>query len=275
MAHGEVLRLHDHQYALRLVTVSGTKSGAPISAVMMPIGKIAPGMIDLEATEARGGGRAPSNGEAGRKPRWSSPIGMRAVRGATRPRAKSWDSASSLALHALAPYARTRWRHEANTQHSCCVAVSWAVVRQTAIASAGIFCMDANRGDRLVVRYRLIVSVIAVLGVLLHAGLLVRHGGMMVQAQLTHQELASALGVICHGDGTTSQTPSSDLPAPSNSSSDCPLCMGMMTTATLPEQAVVAFISNALSERIVTVAERIAPRLAAVCPPSRGPPAIV
>jgi hypothetical protein len=143
--------------------------------------------------------------------------------------------------------------------------------------SALCVLLSAARRNPLV-RFRFIVSLLALLGVLLHAGLLVRHSTMMLNAKLLNQELAAALGVICHSDGTTSRLPASDLPAlpePPGNQGDCPLCMGLMAVAVLPSNDLPSFAPDLASARIAVVSEVIAPRLSAVCPPARGPPRIV
>ena len=61
------------------------KNGTPTSAVMMPIGKMTPGMIDFETIEVTESSSAPASTEPGRKKRWSSPRIMRAMCGPTRP----------------------------------------------------------------------------------------------------------------------------------------------------------------------------------------------
>ena len=60
---------------------------------------------------------------------------------------------------------------------------------------------------------RRLIGLVAMLGVLLHAGLIVRHASIMLNATLLHSELVSSLGVICHGDGSTTRLPGSDVPA--------------------------------------------------------------
>ncbi|MEQ1614431.1 MAG: DUF2946 family protein [Hyphomicrobiaceae bacterium] len=127
-------------------------------------------------------------------------------------------------------------------------------------------------------RFRAIVGVLAMLGVLLHAGLLVRHNTMMLNAKFLNQELTAALGVICHSDGSTSQLAGSDaptVPEPSGNRGDCPLCMGLMSVVILPTYDAPSFAPDLASARIAVMAEIIAPRLSAVCPPPRGPPSIV
>ena len=51
-------------------------------------------------------------------------------------------------------------------------------------------------------RSRRWIAVVALLGVLLHAGALVRHHATMLGATLDHQALLADLGRICHSAGT-------------------------------------------------------------------------
>lgn len=123
---------------------------------------------------------------------------------------------------------------------------------------------------------RRLISLVAMLGVLLHAGLIVRHSTIMLSAKLLHNDLVSALGVICHSDGTIKEVPASELPAvpaPSDTQSDCPICMGMIAAAAvLPSTTAMRHPADRASERVAVVGEAIAPRLAATWPPPRGPP---
>jgi hypothetical protein len=123
---------------------------------------------------------------------------------------------------------------------------------------------------------RRLISLVAVFGVLLHAGLVVRHNAFKLSATLQHQELVEALGVICHGNGGTAQLAASDVPhvpQPSDSQSDCPICSGMVSAAALPPAMNFATLAHdSKSVRLAVVGREIALRLVAVCPPSRGPP---
>ena len=120
-------------------------------------------------------------------------------------------------------------------------------------------------------RNRLIVVAVAMLGVLLHAGLLVRHGGMTIQKQFLNADLAAAGSVICHSDGTTE--PGRPIAPGSTDQGDCPLCQGMMTAAVLPAAAPDISTFASPSSRLVMIAARIATRLEWLSPPPRGPPA--
>jgi len=125
-------------------------------------------------------------------------------------------------------------------------------------------------------RFRYIVSLVAVLGVLAHAMLLVRHNGSMVQSRLQHHALSAALDVICYGsggNGLISGSERASLPHPSNGETECPICMGMgVTAAVLATCDLPHHAPDIRSARIVVVGKTISQRLVAVRPPTRGPP---
>jgi Protein of unknown function (DUF2946) len=124
---------------------------------------------------------------------------------------------------------------------------------------------------------RRLISVMAMFGVLLHAGLLVRHSVSMTAAGFEHAALQTSLSTFCHGGGGVSQLPAAetpDLPQPSNTGGDCPICSGVCGAAVvLP--AVDAYIAtpDRTAEKIAARAEILALRKADAWPPSRGPPA--
>jgi hypothetical protein len=124
-------------------------------------------------------------------------------------------------------------------------------------------------------RLRRWTAVAAVLGVLLHALALVRHHGIMLDAQLLEQALASGVS-FCLGDADTASSHAGlpGIPKPSDAQSGCPICTGHA-----PAVALVAsdFLTVPLRfamparwhepERIVLASPH------AVCPLPRGPPA--
>ena len=122
------------------------------------------------------------------------------------------------------------------------------------------------------------IALVALLGVLLHSAVLVRHNGLMVSANLQAADLAAALAVICHGTGAelaaVGDVPA--LPAPSNTQSDCPICSGMLATAVaLPALAALEPPVFVASERIAHIAQLIGPQLRSIWPPTRAPPLTV
>ena len=120
-------------------------------------------------------------------------------------------------------------------------------------------------------------GVLAILAMLLHAGLLVRHHVGMVGSYLAHADIVSSLGVICHGSERTTADGSSELPsvpAPAHDTG-CPLCAsGCAVVAILPERIVLRAAELPVSLRLETVAEVIVQRLVHLRPPTRGPPLI-
>lgn len=127
--------------------------------------------------------------------------------------------------------------------------------------------------------FRRLISFVAMLGVLLHAGLIVHHSTVLLSAKLLHNELVSDLAVICHSDGSARDVPSSDFPSvpkPSDNQSNCPICMGMVAgVAVLPTTMAMMHPTDRTSERIAVVGAAIAHRLQSTWPPPRGPPTLI
>ncbi len=126
-------------------------------------------------------------------------------------------------------------------------------------------------------RWRQIVGLLALFGVLLHAGLVVSHATVMLNAMLGDGDGTGAIGVICHGKGAVagSATPADETPR-QDQRSECPICMGYGPAVTLlPEISVPKHVPHEISARQIVVAEIIARRMAAVRPPSTGPPFFV
>lgn len=128
-------------------------------------------------------------------------------------------------------------------------------------------------------RLRRWTSLVALIGVLVHAGLVVRHNAMVLSAKLEHGALVATLGFICHGNGGTAELPAGEvpsLPQPEQDRSSCPLCAGLApVAAVLTDTDLVCHVPDAASSRMAVVGEIIRQRLAAVRPPTRGPPALV
>jgi hypothetical protein len=126
-------------------------------------------------------------------------------------------------------------------------------------------------------RFRTLIRLIAVLGVLLHAAALVRHHGMMLGGHLQHQALLSDLAALCHAGGDNG-SPTAELPwipAPTQSKSDCPVCAGQVSAFALAAPDLPQLPSRvAVAESWQIAASRGHPQYHAVCPPARGPPAV-
>jgi hypothetical protein len=121
------------------------------------------------------------------------------------------------------------------------------------------------------------INILAVFGVLLHAGALVRHHAVMLNANTQHQALLADLAAICHGSGGTERLAASDLPTvpqPADAQNGCPLCAGLTTAF-----AITAYVAAAIAPVSYDCAEpfRLVQFVASDLtetrhPPSRGPP---
>ena len=123
------------------------------------------------------------------------------------------------------------------------------------------------------------ISLLAVLGVLLHAGALVRHNAVMAGAHLQHQALVADLQVICHSGGPGAAGPADlpQIPRPFDAEKGCPLCSGVASAVALtgPDPVCLgAELHSSPFEPPVFVASlhAVPGRL---LPPARGPPGIV
>lgn len=121
------------------------------------------------------------------------------------------------------------------------------------------------------------INMVAMFAVLLHAGALVRHHAVMVDAQAQHRALLADLAVICHSNGSTERLAASDLPAvpqPVDAQNACPLCAGL--TAAFAITAYVAAASAPVSYEHAApfrLVQFVASDLTTTRPPpSRGPP---
>jgi hypothetical protein len=125
--------------------------------------------------------------------------------------------------------------------------------------------------------FRKFVGLLAVFGVLLHAGLIVRHNVSMVASQLGSASQFTFM--ICHGDGSAATVAANvGMPAEDRGSLDdtCPMCAGFgATAAVLSEPTKIAVRHLPASTSIVAIAEAIAERRAGDRPPTRGPPAFI
>jgi hypothetical protein len=117
-------------------------------------------------------------------------------------------------------------------------------------------------------------SLLALLGVLLHAGLVVRHNGAVLAAELLHGH-AIPLGAICyvfpdHPDGTVD--PASDADA-HKSAPKCPLCTGAAPDVALAgADAPAIYVTYFYAHDVAASAVVATPQLFAALPPSRAPP---
>lgn len=111
----------------------------------------------------------------------------------------------------------------------------------------------------------------AIIGVLVHAVVIVWHASAMLRGAQQQAFFADAIHSICiNGSKSRSdlpQTPGDD------GAPDCPICKGMVgAAAVLPSQWFVVRRADVETERLTAKAVLIAARRAPVCPPARGPP---
>jgi hypothetical protein len=129
---------------------------------------------------------------------------------------------------------------------------------------------------RPAMRLRLWISMVATMGVLLHAGFLVRHGLAMADATLAYHAILTDLATLCRTGPGVERVPGSDLPSlpqPSDPAG-CPVCAGLVGAFAIvgPQPAAVPVATAAATEFFsVNVAAVRPPRTAH--PPARGPPA--
>ncbi len=117
------------------------------------------------------------------------------------------------------------------------------------------------------------MRVVAIIGMLVHAALIVWHNASMVGATLERGLLAEALA-ICHATGPSGlegTVPAQ--PGEGEASTPCPICKGLVgAVAVVPDVRLPEPSPDKTAARFAARAKLITARLAPVCPPSRGPP---
>lgn len=124
-------------------------------------------------------------------------------------------------------------------------------------------------------RSRRLIGIVALLGVLLHAGALVRHSSMMLTAVLQYQALVSDFTGICHGTAAATESELPVLPRPTGVEFGCPVCSGLVAAFVLPPSQPIV-IASPLPQRQGPPPPRIdlAGHERLGLPPVRGPPAL-
>jgi predicted CxxxxCH...CXXCH cytochrome family protein len=129
-------------------------------------------------------------------------------------------------------------------------------------------------------RWRFVVNLLAVLSVLVHAGMIMRHHQVMLGAHLERQSLLSALGVICHSGGQTTAPLDAEVPwlppLSDQQNGQCPLCAGLTTAVALPAnvESGVPVHFRAAAPQLVRYEARPT-ETESVRPPTRGPPLLI
>lgn len=114
----------------------------------------------------------------------------------------------------------------------------------------------------------------ALVGVLLHASLLVRHNAALIDAAFDQIALVASGGVICHSDASVGQSADSPaLPKPFGKLPNCPICTGAaVAAAILPPTASLHLPALSAPARATVAHQRLASLQAEYRPPSRAPP---
>ena len=127
-------------------------------------------------------------------------------------------------------------------------------------------------------RSRKWISVLALLGVLLHAGAIARQSAAMTGATLQYHALLTGLAQLCHGSTTGDALAAAELPyvpRPSDAQNGCPICSGLSAAIALiaPEPAGI-FVPPPVAMAFHADPHCVPHSGHAVCPPARGPPAV-
>lgn len=122
-------------------------------------------------------------------------------------------------------------------------------------------------------RYEKFISLMAIAGLFLHAGLLVRHNAVVLAAAFDPLGLSG--GIICRG-GVAPQdlADSTGLPDPAGPILKCPVCTGAVAAAAiLPQPATIAGpVVEHTQPRAAAARQQLVQRLTHIWPPTRAPP---
>jgi hypothetical protein len=136
-------------------------------------------------------------------------------------------------------------------------------------------------GMRTILRLRGCIGLVAALSVLLQAGALVHHRLAMAEVGAQYQAMLADLGSICQAAAGQARagansTPRPDLPAipaPTDTQSGCPICLGLVAAFALVGPAPKPLETPARFAEALLHADIAAPVLPRTAhPPARGPP---
>jgi hypothetical protein len=121
---------------------------------------------------------------------------------------------------------------------------------------------------------RRLVGVLAIIGVLLHAGLFIRHNAIMLRAALDHAALADVFSEICVGQANSSGSPDAAHPrnhdGPQSRCLDCLSCASAV--ALLPATSANHDATYATASDSLIPSDVEGPHSLELWPPGRGPP---
>jgi len=117
-------------------------------------------------------------------------------------------------------------------------------------------------------------ALIGLVAVLLHGAALIYHNAAMLSAYAAHQQLLSDLAVPCHGGERPNEVDAPTLPLPSEQSTGCLVCKGLISAvAILSTQAWAEPPLYAIAmEPPAPRAQWRGHRATNLPPPARGPP---
>jgi hypothetical protein len=131
------------------------------------------------------------------------------------------------------------------------------------------------RGMRTMMRLRRWISIVAVMGVLLHAAFLVRHSLAMADATRQYHAVLADLTSLCRAGTGDATIPASDLPRlpqPSDGTG-CPICAGPVSAFAIADRQPPPLpVPTATAMQLFSVALAAAVPTRTACPPARGPP---
>lgn len=121
---------------------------------------------------------------------------------------------------------------------------------------------------------RRLLSVVAIVGMLLHAGLFVRHNAMMLGATLDHDNLGGIFSEICSAKLDASEGQAATHPQDRNETNshcqDCLAFAGAVALLAIIAATYDATYSTTFDTRISSQVERR--NILALWPPGQGPP---
>lgn len=127
--------------------------------------------------------------------------------------------------------------------------------------------------DWVGVMLRRVAAVLALFGVLLHAGASARHQSVMLDAMRQHQALVTDLHALCNPGGAVDLASVPYVPRPTDAQTGCPVCSGLASIFALSEPGFTLVLGARERPKYQRVAVAAPPERPRFHPPARGPPA--
>ncbi len=122
------------------------------------------------------------------------------------------------------------------------------------------------------------ISVVAIIGVLLHAGFFARQSVIALSAVLGNANPTGFYGLICHADVDPAASPAADSPAkesPNQQHRHCPLCLGVLgAVAVLPSALCYHAALYPAALDVPVTHETLTSAAHGFWPPGRAPPVL-